>query len=308
MIRTVSHAIFRCTDLAQSRRFYEDFGLTVCEESDERVFFRGAGTQPYIFGVEAANRPALSLVGYEVRSEAALEAAAARFNAPVEVIKDRPGGGRRVTTQDCDGNVIELVWGAQAVAPLPLPRPEVAFNSAGERRRLGRFPIFEETPTQILRLCHVVHASPDPRRFVQWYVDNLGAYPSDYILMADDRPFAAFIRFPDGKEFVDHHNVAVAGADAVGVNHTCFEVLDTDAVFMGHRFLEKRNYAKFGGPLRHSVGGAISDYWFDPDGFQVEHVTDGDCLNDEFETGFTPFSERATHQWSSHPMPAPPSR
>jgi hypothetical protein len=64
----------------------------------------------------------------------------------------------------------------------------------------------------------------------------------------------------------------------------CFETIDLDAVYIGHRYLRERGHKLGWGVVRHMLGGAVSDYWYDPSGFRVEHVTDGDVLNDDFPT------------------------
>ena len=116
--------------------------------------------------------------------------------------------------------------------------------------------------------------------------------------------FPIFARFPKGDEYVDHHCVAVSTKGPKnGAQHTCFETLDIDAVFMAHRYLANKGHKASWGPLRHALGGAISDYWSDPSGFKVEHVTDGDVLNDEFPTAYSAASEESLMQWSSNPLP-----
>ena len=35
---------------------------------------------------------------------------------------------------------------------------------------------------------------------------------------------------------------------------------------------------------RHVLGSQLFDYWFDPDGFEYEHYTDGDVFTADHET------------------------
>lgn len=302
MIKTINHTTVRHADITAARDFFTDFGLVVAHETDNRIYFRGTGSRPYVYVAEQAATSAYVSESFEVVSREALASAAERFGVPLEPI-DAPGGGEKVTLLDPDENIVELVCGIEAVSPLPLPRDPVELNVAGRPARLGRFPILDKVPPPVLRLCHVAHSTPDPERLLQWYVDMLGAYPSDVIVNADKAIEVAFARFPVKGQYVDHHAVAVTRGPKNGAQHTCFESLDVDAVFMAHHFLAGRGHKASWGPLRHTLGGAISDYWTDPSGFTVEHVTDGDVLNDEFPTAYSPASEATLKQWASNPLP-----
>jgi catechol 2,3-dioxygenase-like lactoylglutathione lyase family enzyme len=302
MIKTISHTTVRHADLDAARDFFTDFGLVVSHETDNRLYLRGTGSRPYIYIAEKAETPAYVSEAYEVVSRNALVSAAERFGVAIEKI-EAPGGGEKISLLDPDENVVELVYGIEETSPLPLSRNPVELNVGGGQARLGRFPIFEIGPPPVLRLCHIAHSSPDPERLLRWYVDILGAYPSDVIVTPEQDLAVAFARFPNGREFVDHHSVAVTKGPKNGAQHTCFETLDIDAVFMAHRYLASKGHNASWGPVRHALGGAISDYWTDPSGFKVEHVTDGDVLNDTFATTYSEASEESLMQWASNPLP-----
>jgi catechol 2,3-dioxygenase-like lactoylglutathione lyase family enzyme len=161
MIRSISYATYRHRDLAAVRTFFEDFGLIVAHETSDRILFRGRNDAPYLYVAERGEEPAFVGAGFEVDSEENLRALSDRLGASVEDL-DYPSGGKRVTTTDPDGRRIELVYGAARVAAIPLSRPPVAWNSGGERRRLGRFPIFDVAPVGVIGLTHVVMSSPNP--------------------------------------------------------------------------------------------------------------------------------------------------
>ena len=295
MIRTINHVVYRheC-DLDEIRRFFVDFGLIVSHEEENRIYFRGHERRPFIYVAESGPR-GFGGIGFEVESAEALDALAKRFNVAVED-GTTPWGGRKINIQDPDGNRIELVQGLMQLDPVPLPREPIPLNTANTAHRRGRFPIFERGPAPVLRLAHAVQNTPDPGRLMDWYVDNLGAYISDVILAGEYRA-GAFIRFPRGKEYVDHHSVAIFKGPANTVQHSCFETIDVDAVHMGHQHLTAKGYRPAWGVLRHAVGGALSDYWYDPSDFRVEHVTDGDFLNDEYPTGYHQRGPETAMQW-----------
>jgi catechol 2,3-dioxygenase-like lactoylglutathione lyase family enzyme len=295
MIRTVSHTTFAHVEIEKVRAFYLDFGLVISHETPDRIYFRGAGPRPYLYVVVKGDHPKLVSVSFEAESEAALVACAERFNAPIEQI-DTPWGGKLVATRDPDGNRIEIVWGIPALDPLPV-RNALLLNSVCEPVRLGRFPVMKPAPPPIFHLCHVVQQSPEPKTLIDWYVTQLAAYPSDVLLGEESRPVGAFMRFPRGDQYVPHHNVAVFEGPATGVQHVCFETLDLDALQLGHRYLRDKGYHASWGPVRHVLGGAISDYWHDPSGFRAEHVTDSDYLNNESATQYSPAGEDSLMTW-----------
>jgi catechol 2,3-dioxygenase-like lactoylglutathione lyase family enzyme len=302
MINTISYVMYRHRDLGPIRTFYQDFGLTVAHETPDRIYFRGCNDAPFLYIAERGEEPGFVGAAFEVDSEESLKNLSRRLNAPIEAV-DHPGGGKRVTTADPDGKRIELIYGASRAEPAGSIREPVAWNCAGSQKRRGRFPIFEVGPAPVLRVAHVVMSSPQPQRVIDWFVEVLGAYPSDIIIGANDQPMGAFMRFPRGEQFVDHHNIAVFHGPTSGAQHTCFETIDLDAIGIGRRYLISKGYRASWGLVRHALGGAMSDYWHDPSGFRVEHVTDGDQLNDTFPTAFTPATQDSLEQWSTNPMP-----
>ena len=297
MIRCVNHVVVRSeVPFETLKPFYEDFGLVLSHETEDRLYYSGFEGRPYIFVVERG-APGVASVGYELESEAALHEASARFGAPIEEL-DTPWGGKRVLTMDPDSNRLELVWAIPPLEPIALPRPAVEFNDASGKRRKGRFPDIDAGPAPVLHLCHVVHNSPEPGSVIDWYVEKLGAYPSDVILNPEQGRHGAFLRFPQGATYVEHHNVAVfKGPNDNSAQHICFETLDLDALYMGNHYLAGRGYDAVWGPVRHRLGGAISDYWLDPSGLRLEHVTDGDVLNDDYPTQYSPVGVKALMQW-----------
>ncbi len=89
----------------------------------------------------------------------------------------------------------------------------------------------------------------------------------------------AFLRCDRGDTFVDHHTLFLLGAGSSGFNHAAFEVADWDQLMMGHDRLRKGGYEHRWGVGKHLLGSQVFDYWKDPNGFTMEHFTDGDLFN-----------------------------
>ena len=56
-------------------------------------------------------------------------------------------------------------------------------------------------------------------------------------------------------------------------------------------------YQRSWGIGRHIQGSQIFDYWRDPDGFLVEHFTDGDLFDCTLEPGWAPMTASGLAQW-----------
>jgi hypothetical protein len=81
---------------------------------------------------------------------------------------------------------------------------------------------------------------------------------------------------------VDHHTLFFINADQAGFNHAAFEVTNWDALMSSHYALLKAGHRHSFGVGKHILGSQTFDYWKDPDGFTLEHFTDGDLLNESF--------------------------
>ena len=72
---------------------------------------------------------------------------------------------------------------------------------------------------------------------------------------------------------------------------------DPAALAAGNEYLKEHCYQHSWGIGRHIEGSQIFDYWRDPDGFLVEHFTDGDVFDNTLEPGWNTFSASGLRQW-----------
>ena len=79
--------------------------------------------------------------------------------------------------------------------------------------------------------------------------------------------------------------------------HSAYQVGDLDALAAGGEYLREHGYYRSWGIGRHIQGSQIFDYWRDPDGFLVEHFTDGDMFDNTLEPGWAPFTASGLAQW-----------
>lgn len=296
-VKDIHHVVYRHADLEALEAFLGDFGMVVASRDDDRVFFRGACSAPYIYIAERAETPSFGSIAFEVESRDDLLNAAALEGASEVQALDRPGGGERVILHDPAGRQVDIVHGISTVAPLPM-RPALTYNTADSKQRFGDTQRPEPGPAQILRLGHIALGVQDLHANLQWYTTVLGMLPSDMVVEEQrDNPHAVFLRIDRGADWTDHHTVALFGAPRDHVHHSSFEVQDVDSQYLGNQWLTQRAWTPFWGVGRHLLGSQVFDYWYDTSGNIVEHFTDGDLYNRESRTGYVEGGSNTLYQW-----------
>lgn len=115
-----------------------------------------------------------------------------------------------------------------------------------------------------------------------------------------------------GQEYSEHHSFFLAAPHGPlqpgKAHHAAFEVESIDKQFIGHDYLDSQGYDPFWGVGRHIEGSQVFDYWFDLDGFLVEHYADGDLVNEDNEIGWVGGREgKDGSNWGPGlPNPKPP--
>jgi hypothetical protein len=182
---------------------------------------------------------------------------------------------------------------------LPSQSPHT-FNFGHELRRINATQRPPGEPARVQRLGHVVLQSTKYVEALNWYLDNLGMIVSDFLFFPGQRsrgPAMSFIRCDRGSTPADHHTLAMALGPQNRYVHSAYQVCDIDALAMGGEYLAERGYFRSWGIGRHIQGSQLFDYWRDPDGFMVEHFTDGDMFDATLEPGWAPFTASGLAQW-----------
>lgn len=270
---------FAVPDLAKQSQFLNDFGLQVTQHA-QTVYARGTDPSPFIYQADQGE-PAFLGLGFEAESKQALEQIAAIDNTS---IAENPalGGGLIASLIDPDGNQVDVLWGMDSPKPLPIPSRSL-INCGAIRQRIGERVSFVSPPQSVKRLGHCVLQVSDFRRSEAWYKKRFGLLTSDEIYAGDpSNVIGAFLRCNRGEKFVDHHTLFLVGAKKPGFNHAAFEIADWDSLMLGHYNLQQAGYTHSWGVGKHKLGSQVFDYWKDPNGFTLEHFTDGDLFNADF--------------------------
>jgi hypothetical protein len=146
----------------------------------------------------------------------------------------------------------------------------------------------------------VVLQSTCYRETLDWYLKHLGLIVSDFKYFEGQReagPTMSFIRCDQGSVPVDHHTLALTLGPRNRYVHSAYQVSDLDALAAGGEYLRDLGYARSWGIGRHIEGSQIFDYWRDPDGFLVEHFTDGDRFDSSLEPGWSIMTASGLAQW-----------
>jgi hypothetical protein len=284
--------------LAPTERFWRDFGMHIASASADHVVARGTGPAPSIAVASKGRRDRFIGAAFRMSGDTDLEryvqTLGARRLAPDAI----PGGGHGVELQDPSGRSIWLLQGQRAAQPLPVRAALVAeTNTAHNSPRVNRTVRAPIEPARIVRLGHVVVQTVDFARMADWYQRVLGIIPTDVQYLADGSPALTFFRLNLGDQPADHHTVVIVGGIEEKYEHSAYEVVDLDALGQGQQVLRAQGHRHMWGIGRHVLGSQLFDYWFDPDGFEYEHYTDGDLFTADFETAYSPLEFGGLWAW-----------
>jgi hypothetical protein len=292
----MAYVMFERQDVAEMSRFLADFGFVPVNSTGEARYFRGYGTSPWLVSISPSSADRFVGFGVSVRDRAELKHLASVTGNRVETIGG-PGGGERVRLTDPEGLVVDVVFGAIPLEPMPTRHKLTAINTPDVRGRVNtgvRTPL-EAAP--VFRLGHVVLQRPDFGRAAQWYMRHLGVIPSDIQVLANGQPALGFFRLDRGPEPADHHSLAILGGPATSMLHVSFETFDLESVGQGHQYLRGKGWTPYWGIGRHNLGSQIFDYWHDPVGDQWEHYADGDVFDADQPTGYHQLSRGTLWAW-----------
>lgn len=279
-VHDVKYVVYGVSDLARTKAFMEDFGLTAVDAPNSELYLRGASAHPYLYTARQSDEPALQAIGMQLASEEDLQRAAKIEGASRIRALDRPGGGSCVDVTMPGGLRLELVHGVKDVPELPVA-PPLPMNHGYAKSRFNKPQRPKRARCEVLRLGHVALGLPDPVAARDWAMKNLGMIVSDEMLVPGetDKYIGFFMRCDLGSTPSDHHTFLIAQGERAGAHHISFELQDIDSVYMGHEWLKTHGHEAHWGVGRHVLGSQVFDYWWDPDGFRIEHYADGDLYD-----------------------------
>jgi catechol 2,3-dioxygenase-like lactoylglutathione lyase family enzyme len=289
---------FEKPDLIQAEAFAAAFGFTAVARTPEQLYLRG--TDPGAPCVVLRRGPGSRFAGvaFKAADEGDVLRLAEANGTPVRTLPEVLGG-LSADLVDPSGIPVHVVAGMHELPAIPAQSPAV-FNFGDQLRRVNATQRPPRLPAMVQRLGHVVLQTTKYVEALDWYLDNLGMIVSDFQFFPGQRgrgPVMSFIRCDRGATPADHHTLAMALGPANRYLHSAYQVSDLDALAAGGEYLRELGYHRSWGIGRHNEGSQLFDYWRDPDGFLVEHFSDGDMFDNTLEPGWSPFTASGLSQW-----------
>ena len=274
------------------------FGFTTVVHTSDELHVRGtdSGSPCLVFRRGTSSR----FVGpaFAAQDNTDVGRLAAATGARITPLPDALGGVA-VTLTDPNGGPVRVVAGTHPLAELPGQRPQT-LNFGHDLRRTNATQRPPREPARVQRLGHVVLQRTKYIQTLNWYLDHFGLIVSDFLYYPGQRdrgPVMSFIRCDRGSTPTDHHTLAMVLGPSNRYVHSAYQVCDLDAIAAGGEYLRDLGYRRSWGIGRHIQGSQIFDYWRDPDGFMVEHFSDGDMFDATLEPGWAPMTASGLAQW-----------
>jgi hypothetical protein len=282
----------------RAEAFAQAFGFSTLLRTNDELQLRGTDADAPCVMVRRGARSKFVGMAFTAQDEVDVLRLADAVGGPTRALPESIGG-LAVDLVDPSGVPVRVVAGTHDLEPLPIQTPHT-LNFGHELLRANVTQRPPRLPARVQRLGHVVLQSAKYFEALNWYLDNLGMIVSDFLYFPGQRelgPTMSFIRCDRGDTPADHHTLAVALGPRNRYVHSAYQVADLDAMASGGEYLRERGYQRSWGIGRHVQGSQLFDYWRDPDGFMVEHFTDGDMFDHSLEPGWAAFTASGLAQW-----------
>lgn len=203
----IAHVCYVHKDMDTAHTFLTDFGLTVAERRDDKIFYKGYGRDPFVYCAIKGAEKSFGGAAFVVESLEDLEKASKTLPkaSAVETL-DAPGGGQRVTFYDpVDGFPFHLVYGQKEEEP-GKDYAELDYNYPQHKNRdVNRTQRFEIGPAMVHKLGHFGCCVTDFDRALTFYTTYFNLKPSDLVHNENDKNITTFLHVDRGMQKVDHH-------------------------------------------------------------------------------------------------------
>lgn len=241
-------------DVAAAEKFYTStWALTPVARQDGAVYLRGSGSPHHLLSLHPRPRAELLDVCFNAASRADVDALAlAVRNAGAGPVGETgaakdPAGGYGFSFRDPEGRRFTIVAG------------DATHADAAEKA---------DVPDH---LSHVVLCSADVPTATAFFTDVLGFRVSDRTKMMN------FVRCNS-----DHHQIALAYAEASSLNHIAFCMPDLESVMRGAGRVKDAGYPIEWGVGRHGPGNNVFAYFIGPDEVVIEYTSEVEKVDDNY--------------------------
>ncbi|NMI02070.1 VOC family protein [Pseudonocardia acidicola] len=297
-VRDLAWLEFEKPDLERAELFALAFGFVTASRTESELQLRGSDSGAPCVVIRQGPRSRLVGSAFQAADRKDVlrlaEVTGRTVTTPPESL-----GGVGVDLVDPSGARVRVVADTHQLPAQPAQQP-LSWNIGHELTRVNATQRPPRAPAKVQRLGHVVLQSTRYVETLDWYLQHLGLIVSDFLYYPGQRergPVMSFIRCDLGSTPTDHHTLAMVLGPSNRYVHSAYQVADLDAMAAGGEFLREHGYQRSWGIGRHTQGSQIFDYWRDPDGFLVEHFSDGDMFDNTLEPGWAPMTASGLAQW-----------
>jgi catechol 2,3-dioxygenase-like lactoylglutathione lyase family enzyme len=202
----IAHVNYIHADISKAHQFLLDFGMTVADTRGDTTYYRGYGTEPFVYSATKGPENVFNGAGFVVESMEDLELASKTLPNATEIhTLDAPGGGKRVTFYDpVDNFPFHLVYG-QTPVEMSAHLPELDYNFPKNKNRpVNKTQRFKKGPAPVHKLGHFGCCVTDFAKAFDFYTSRFNLKPSD-LIHHNGKDITTFLHLDRGKEQVDHH-------------------------------------------------------------------------------------------------------
>lgn len=272
MICGVDAVIFGVTDLGESRRFLEDWGLADVGSSESCLHFATRdGTEVLVKLCNDPSLPAAMNDGPTLREVVWGVSDAQQLTEMMTRLGVASAGSSQFSVSDPNG-LSHAFRVTRRTAWIADPQD---VNGPGVVRRIdARSRIYDRAIP--ISIGHVVLFVDDLQQTLEFFVDKLG------FRISDSYPgHAAFLR---ARTPGPHHDAFVLRRPGrPGLNHVAFTVSNIHEVFGGGLAMSRKGWETDLGPGRHPISSAYFWYFKSPFGGSLEYYADDDWCTDAWQ-------------------------
>lgn len=271
----IDQVTFGVLDMAECRRFLDDWGLTARVVEPSRLVYETLdGGEIVVRPHDALDLPPAIEAGSTVRQVVWGARDAAELSAAIAKVPDIERGADGVL-QTRDPNGLSLAFRVSRRRPfVASPTPA---NAPGAHQRVDRrSPVHERA--RPIQIGHIVLFAADFAATRAFYENSLG------FVVSDEYPgHGVFMRCGTVGE---HHNLfALSRPNRAGVNHVAFTVSDIHEVIGGGIAMSAKGWRTEIGPGRHPISSAYFWYFENPLGPPLEYYADEDYCTQDWRPG-----------------------
>lgn len=147
----LAHMRYQHPDLEQISDFLQDFGMYISKKTEDEIWFRGYGNEPYVYYARKGPKKFLGGAFVVEKYEDLEKASTMEGASEIQALEHAPGGGFIVTLYDPENMPINLVFGQEAVEAGELPE-KLILNYESEKPRMRKFQRFHAGPAAVYKV------------------------------------------------------------------------------------------------------------------------------------------------------------